>query len=181
MRKKRSTEDVLKEQEARARTDRENAVAVSSKNTLATDNTNPWIEIGNELDKHLGAPLIRFTKQGEFALSDVDTVPDGTKCIAHCDAIELGWIKWQDGKPVDRKVGLVADKFVPPTKDQLPDRDETQWEVQDDGTRRDPWAFQMSVPLTRLDAGGETYCFATGSKGGLRCLSALTRTFGKRV
>jgi hypothetical protein len=39
----------------------------------------------------------------------------------------------------------------------------------------------MAVPLTRLDAGGETYQFTVGSKGGLRCLSALTRAYGKRV
>jgi hypothetical protein len=107
-------------------------------------------------------------------------IPDGTKCIAHCDTIELGWIKWSDGRPVDRKVGLVADGFIPLKQDDLPDRDEREWEVQDDGTRRDPWSFQMSVPLTRLDAGGETYCFATGSKGGLKALSALTRAYGKR-
>jgi hypothetical protein len=100
MRKKRSTEDVLKEQEARARTDRENAVAVSSKNALAADDTNPWIEIGNELDKFLGAPLLKFTKQGEFALSDVDIVPGGTRCIAHCDAIELGWISGKTVSPL---------------------------------------------------------------------------------
>jgi hypothetical protein len=39
----------------------------------------------------------------------------------------------------------------------------------------------MSVPITRLDAGGETYTFTVGSKGGLRCLSALTRAYGKHV
>jgi hypothetical protein len=173
-RKARTTEDVLKEQEARAKAERENVPAVKTSSTaLATDNANPWIEIGAELDKFLGAQMLKFNRQGEFALSDIDTVPSGTRCVAHCDAMELGWVKWADGKPVDRKMGRVADGFIPPAREGLPDRDETQWEIQDDGTRRDPWAFQMSAPLTRLDAGGETYQFTAGSKGGLRCLTDL--------
>lgn len=48
------------------------------------------------------------------------------------------------------------------------------------GSRRDPWQFQMSVPITRLDT-QETYRFTTGSKGGLACLGKLTRAFGRRV
>jgi hypothetical protein len=183
MKKKvRTTEDVLKEQKAQAKAARENVPAIRGSTALAADGNNPWIEIGAELDKYLGAPLLKFTKQGEFAISETDTIPDGARCIAHCDLMEIGWVKWSDGKPTgDRKVGLVADGFIPPQKSDLPDRDETQWEIQDDGERRDPWAFQMSVPLTRLDAGGETYKFTAGSKGGLRCLGALTRAYGKHI
>jgi hypothetical protein len=180
--KVRTTEDILKEQARQVEAGKNSQALTRAKsNALTADATNPWIEVGNELDKFLGMPLLKFSKEGTFAISDVETLPDGTRCVAHCDAIELGWVKWSDGKPVDRKTGLVADKFIPPAKDELPDRDESTWEIQDDGSRRDPWSFQMSVPLTRLDAGGETYCFATGSKGGLRCLSALTRAYGKRV
>jgi hypothetical protein len=39
----------------------------------------------------------------------------------------------------------------------------------------------MTVPITRLDAGSETYNFTTGSKGGLACVSRLTRAYGRRV
>ena len=180
-RKARTTEDELKEQEERARAARENVPAAAKSTALTVDGTNPWIEIGTELDKYLGAPLLKFTKQGEFAVSDIDAVAAGTRCTVHCDMMEIGWIKWSDGRPTgDSKVGLVADKFIPPQKSDLPDRDETQWEIQD-GEPRDPWSFQMSVPLTLLTAGGETFKFATGSKGGLRCLSGLTRAYGKRV
>jgi hypothetical protein len=177
-RKVRTTEEVLKEQKAQAA--RDLAVAPAASTALATGG-NCWLEVGAELDKYLGAALVKFSKQGEYAISDIDTIPTGTWVVARCDLMELGFVRWADGKPTDRKVGLVADGFVPPRKDDLPDRDESTWEIQDDGTRRDPWAFQMSVPVTRLDAGGETYQFTAGSKGGLRCLSALTRAFGKRV
>jgi hypothetical protein len=182
-RKGRTTEDVLKEQEEQAKAARENAPAAATKSAaLTVDNSNPWIEIGTELDKYLGAPLLRFTKQGEFAVNDTDTVPVGTRCVAHCDMMEIGWVMWVDGKPSgDSKIGLVADGFIPPQKSDLPDRDETRWEIQDNGERRDPWAFQMSLPLTLLNAGDETYKFTAGSKGGLRCLGGLTRAYGRRV
>jgi hypothetical protein len=177
-RKVRTTEEVLKEQKTRAARD---LTVTPAANTALSTGGNCWLEIGAELDKYLGAPLLKFSKQGEYAISDIDTIPTGTKCVAHCDLMELGFVKWTDGRPTDRKVGLVADGFVPPRKDDLPDRDESTWEISDTGEKRDPWAFQMSVPVTRLDAGGETYQFTAGSKGGLRCLSALTRAYGKRV
>jgi hypothetical protein len=174
--KVRTTEDVLRDQQRQADAQRGNTAMVKkAANALTGDASNAWIEISAELDKFLGAPLCKFTKQGEYSISDIDDIPDGTRCIAHADQISLGWQRWADGKVVERRIGLVVDKFVPPLRDALGDTDEQQWELQDDGTRRDPWQFQMTVPITRLDAGGEAYNFTTGSKGGLACLSRLTR------
>jgi hypothetical protein len=132
------------------------------------------------LDKFIGAPLLKFTKQGEFAVSDVDNIPDGTRCVAHADEIDLGWVRWADGRPEERRVGRVADTFVPPRREDLGDNDVQLWDLQYDGTRRDPWQFQMSVPVTRLDT-QETYRFTVQSKGGLACLGKLTRAYGRRV
>jgi hypothetical protein len=180
--KPRTTEDVLKEQQRQADAQRGNTAMIKqAANALAADNSNPWIEVSAEIDKVIGAPMCKFTKQGEFSISDIDNIPDGTRCIAHADQISLGWQRWEDGKPVERRIGLVADKFMPPKRDELGDTDERQWELQDDGTRRNPWQFQMMVPITRLDGGGETYNFTTGSKGGLACVSRLTRAYGRRV
>ena len=181
-RKARTAEDVLKDQQRQADAQRGNtAVVKKAENALIPDDSNPWIEISAELDKFLGAPMCKFTKQGEFSISDIDNIPAGTRCIAHADQISLGWQRWEDGKPVERRIGLVADKFVPPQRNELGDTDERQWELQDDGTRRDPWQFQMTLPITRLDAGGETYNFTTGSKGGLACVNRLTRAYGRRL
>jgi hypothetical protein len=171
-------QDIRKQQARQA--DKSTALAKAGANALAVASDNPWIEVGAQLDRFIGAPLLKFTKQGEFAISDVDNIPDGARCVAHADEIDLGWVRWSDGKPEDRRVGRVADKFIPPPRSELGDDDERQWDVQDDGTRRDPWQFQMSVPVTRLD-NGETYRFVTGSKGGLACLGKLTRAYGRRV
>ena len=176
--KVRTVEDVKKAQKAQA--EKDTALVKAGANGALAVTDNPWIEVGAQLDRFIGAPLLKFTKQGEFAINDVDNIPGGTRVVAHADEIDLGWIKWVDGKPEDRRVGRVAEKFIPPRRDDLSDNDPQQWDLQDDGTRRDPWQFQMSVPITRLD-NGETYRFATGSKGGLGCLGKLTRAYGRRV
>src|SRR5262245_56911959 len=77
----RTTEDVLKEQEAQANAGRKNVPATRGGTALTADCSNPWIEIGAELDKYLGAPLLKLTKQGEFAISETDTIPEGARCI----------------------------------------------------------------------------------------------------
>jgi hypothetical protein len=180
-RKARTTERVLKEQAEQAAAQRGNTAMIKAGSTALTVDDNPWLEISAELDKFLGAPLLKFTKQGEFAISDTESIPDGTRVVAHADEITLGWIKWVDGRPdPGRHVGRVVDKFVPPQRGELGDDDPRQWEMQDDGTRRDPWQFQMTVPISRLDT-GESYQFATSSKGGLACVGKLTRAYGRRV
>jgi hypothetical protein len=177
-----TTEDVLKDQQRQADAQRgDSAMIKKASNALTTDDSNPWIEVSAELDKFLGAPMCKFTKQGEFSISDINNVPHGTRCIAHADEIRLGWQQWVDGKPFDRCAGRVADGFVPPPRSELGDLDERQWELQDDGSRRDPLQFFMAVPITRLVAGGETCNFKTGTKGGLACVSRLTRAYGQRV
>jgi hypothetical protein len=184
----RTTEDVLQEQKANAEKARaearspvgNTAVVRATDNALTADDTNPWIEVGAELDKYVGAPFLKFSKQGEFAINDVEIIPDGTRCIAHTDDTELGWQKWQDNRPVERRVGRIADKFIPPQRAELGDTDERQWELQDDGKRRDPWQFVMTVPITRMDT-GETYLFTASSKGGLACVGKLVRAHGRRV
>jgi hypothetical protein len=179
-RKGRTAEQVLKEQETRANAARENAVVRKSGTALVADASNPWIEVSAELDKFIGAPFVRFSKQGEFAISDTETIPAGTRCFAHANEIMFGWRKWVNNQLVETRMGRVADRFVPAQRHELGDTDESQWEAQDDGTRRDPWQFCASVPLTRVDT-GESYVFSVSSKGGLRAVNGLTRTYGSRV
>lgn len=71
----RTTENVLKEQQAQAKAEKDNALAVkANSNALVADESNPWLEIAAELDRLIGAPYLKFSKQGEFAISDTETV-----------------------------------------------------------------------------------------------------------
>jgi hypothetical protein len=141
---------------------------------------NPWSRLATELDKYIGAPILKFTKDGQFALSDTDSIQDGTRCVARVDLVQTGWVKWLDGLIEKKVIGAVADGFTPPARDTLDDTDELCWDRDASGKLRDPWQFQMVLPVTRLDT-DETLNFTTGSKGGLNAISKLIRTYGTRI
>jgi hypothetical protein len=175
-----TTEDILKQQEAQAAKER-NAVATRSTDTaLASNDGNAWLEVAAELDRFVGAPFLKFNKQGEYAISDAETIPIGTRGIAHCSELCFGWRKWEANKVVEERMGRVADRFVPPARGELGDSDESKWEMQDDGTRRDPWQFTATVPFTRSDTDA-SYVFSVTSRGGLRAINGLVRAYGSRV
>jgi hypothetical protein len=142
--------------------------------------SNTWLEIAAELDQFFGLPFLRFSKAGEFTLSDVDVVAAGTRCVAHVTEVEHGWRKWLGNKLADRKVGKIVDGFIPGPRGQLGDTDEQQWEIGNDGERRDPWQLYASIPLVRLDT-NEGYAFSMSSKGGMRAIYSLVRAYGGRV
>jgi hypothetical protein len=180
----RTTEDVLREQEANAERTRAEArstvshaaMVKAATNPLTADSANPWLEIGARLDRSI-APFMKFTHTtGEFVIRDVEIVPLGTRCIVHINELEWGWLHWQGGKPDDRRMGHVADGFVPPGRSELGDNDKRYWEDPD----RDPWQFAMELPVTRLDT-GETCKFTTGSGGGKECVGRLSRAHGQRL
>jgi hypothetical protein len=178
--KARTTAEVLRQQEAQANAARENAVVRAGSTALSANGSNPWIEVSAELDKYIGAPFVRFSKQGEYEISETETIPLGTRSVAHVDEGMLGYRKWAGNQIVDRRVGRVADRFVPPQRRDLGDTDERNWELRDDGTRTDPWQFHMLLPLTILSTEA-SYLFTVTSKGGLRCVSGLVRGYGSRV
>src|SRR5262249_4469541 len=140
------TEDILKQQEAQAKAQRENENAVArlkGSTALTPDGTNAWLEVSTELDRFVGAPFVKFSKQGEYAVSDTESIPAGTRCVAHVDEAEFGWRYWWGGKSVHEKarMGRVCDRFVPPQRSELGELDQTQWEMDEQGAPRDPYQF----------------------------------------
>ena len=71
----------------------------------------------------------------------------GHKLVAIADRVSSGWTCWRDKKPIDARVGFVAEGFVPPRRSDLPDRDESQWEKDKQGHPKDPWQFGISMQL----------------------------------
>jgi hypothetical protein len=176
----RTTEQVLKEQEAQAERERTNTALVRAKtNALVADETNAWIEVSSELDKVLGLPRMKFSHTtGEYSVGEAEIIPLGTRGVARANDIELGHKKWEDNQLVDERWGRMADRFIPPSKDELPDNEPRQ---QPDGSTRRPWQFGMVLPITLLNAGGQTYSFGVTSKGGIGAVSTVSREYGKRL
>ncbi len=154
----------------------ETAIVAKSNQTPAThDASNPWLEAAAEAGSDLGR-LLKFVK-GKWEIGD-DVVPEGTEYVAHVDQLVRGWVKFEDGKVVDRLIGKIADGFKPPKREELPDNDPAAWKEKDaNGQPRDPWVSQWFLPLIAVES-GDFVTFITGSKGGASAVASLCRVYG---
>jgi hypothetical protein len=107
--------------------------------------------------------LLKFNK-GVYKIGD-DEIPAGREYIAHVAGLVRGYIKFEDRKPVDRRLGKVADGFVMPNKAELGDGD---------------WTLQYLLPLEDPET-GEIVIFATGSHGGVGAIGSLCAIFARNV
>lgn len=127
--------------------------------------------------------MLKFNK-GEWVYGRDNTeMPDGLKLLAGINLIEVGYICWQEGKPVDVVMGRIGEGFVPPRRSELGMMNSLEWprsEMDSDyGKPRDPWQRSSAMPL--VDEHTQVYTFVTGSKGGEGALKALAKIYGKRV
>jgi hypothetical protein len=123
---------------------------------------------------------IRGTKDAMFVTpDDGETVPDTVDFVALCDQTMVGRIKFNgEGNPPDYRMGLLYDGFVPPSDADLPDRDQSQWELGLDHKPADPWAHFMYLVLQRGDT-GELFTYTTSSKTGRRAVANLLRHYDR--
>src|SRR5262249_22190441 len=147
-------------------------------NALVADDTNPWTETATAIDRVLGLQRLKCQHtDGEYSAGDAGIIPRGTRAIAHCEDMELGSKKWEDGRCVDTRWGRIADKFIPPSPGDLPDNEPR---LQPDGTSRRPWQFGMEVPVTLLTPGSPAYRLQATSGRAIGAMSGLSRAYGKR-
>src|SRR5262245_32785739 len=89
--------------------------------------------------------LLKFVK-GKYYTGD-DEVPLGRQYIAHMNQLNHGWVKFVEGKVTEQRVGLVAEGFKSPEREELDDTDELKWEKDASGKPRDPWTCQYYLAL----------------------------------
>jgi hypothetical protein len=116
--------------------------------------------------------------KGKYELGD-DEVPPGTQFVAHIDQLARGWVKFTNGQVADRRIGMVADGYKLPAREELGETDEDQWEKDLTGTPKDPWVQQWYLALTGVET-GELVTFVTGSKGGISAIGALCRIYARK-
>jgi hypothetical protein len=122
--------------------------------------------------------LLKFRK-GQYFIGE-ELVPLGTEYIAHAKAWVKCWIKFVDGKVVERKVYRVALGERPPEREDLGDLEKDNWPEGIDGNPADPWALQYIVPFENI-ASGDVVVFVTPSKGGRRAVADLCAAYAKRT
>jgi hypothetical protein len=136
---------------------------------------------GNEATaRSITGTLLRFSKGDYLAGTEGVVVPAGTRLVAVMDSLLIGWVRWWDNTATEPRMGLIVKGFQPDRRSDLGDDDKDRWEVDNDGEPRDPWRFTNYLILRALKD-GETYTFATSSKGGLGCIGELSRAYGKAM
>jgi len=123
--------------------------------------------------------LLKFSK-GEFVLGDAgETIADDAEFTALMDELTVGWVRWEDDKVAETRMGRVIDGFAPQPRRELGDVDAAAWETAADGKARDPWQFQNYLPLQRSD--GELLTFVASSRGALNAVAELCRTHSRHA
>jgi hypothetical protein len=114
---------------------------------VANIGPNPFEAYGNAtMNTRIVGQLLKFSKGDYLAGQDNTVIPLGTRMSAIMDQLMVGWIKWQDARPVEHDMGLVASGHVPKKRAELDDNDDDLWETDDEGQKRDPWAIlQLST------------------------------------
>jgi hypothetical protein len=139
-------------------------------------------EVQNILERATSGPvpLLKY-KKTKYLLRDLE-IPLGTRFYAYCGDWQNGWAKFVGDERVDKgeRMGRVADKFYPAERYELGDEDESEWEVDDEGTPRDPWTRQDLLPIENVET-GERLLFVTQSFGGRIAIESLCARWGREV
>src|SRR5688500_6541123 len=63
--------------------------------------------------------FLKFAKGEWLKGQNDDEVELGTRLAANMAELSIGWIRWEDKKPVERRMGLLAQGFVPEKRPDL--------------------------------------------------------------
>ena len=155
-------------------------------------NVNYFTSYGDQMSQQtIVGKLLKFSKGDWIAGEDNEDVEHGTKFIANMDEFLVGWIKWENNKPIEHVMGNLAQGYAPPKRHELPDQDESKWEIDPASKEpRDPWQFTNYLLLKRLDDDGRpinedgndgAYTLTVSSKGGISAMARFTKAFGAKM
>ncbi|MFC0302759.1 hypothetical protein [Rhizorhabdus histidinilytica] len=123
-----------------------------------------------------GGTFLKFSK-GEWLLGqDNQDVELGRLLVANMNELSIGWIRWEDGKPAERRMNLLTSGIRPDSRAELGYTDQTLWDTDADGKPVDPWNFTNELPLADPET-GEQMTFSASSKGGIGCIGNLCKAY----
>jgi hypothetical protein len=110
--------------------------------TSTTTARNPFLAYAAAMaPRRLDGKPLKFVKGDYIVGKDGDVLPLKTRLVAIMNSLMVGRVKWRGGKPVDARMGYVADGFQPPRRSDLDDYESDRWETDRDGDLVDPWQF----------------------------------------
>ena len=161
------------------------ALAPVKNNDLAPvkENGNPFTEHADAaLTGSIDGTLLKFVKGDYFAGAGTDSrqIAVGTRLIANLDSFKIGWIRWSNGKPVEKRMGRIVDRFKPAERSDLGYDDKSLWEVSDKGEPKDPWEETSELVLANPET-REVFTFSTATYGGRKALNHLCKKYGREL
>src|SRR5262245_22723965 len=141
----------------------------------------PYAAFAHEVNqRNIVGKLLKFSK-GDWSIGqDNEEIEVGTEFIANMEELLRGWIRWDDGKPVDHIMGKVSRAFQPPKRPELGFLDEDEWDTDLNNLPRDPWQESYYLLLKGTgELSEELFTFAASSKGGRDAVSKLCEDFSK--
>jgi hypothetical protein len=88
--------------------------------------------------KHVQGSLLKFNKGEWLSGTAQEIIPAGTRVIVAIDQILMGYVFWEDGKPIDHRMVLVSSGEAPARRSELGVFDQSKWEKDTSGELRDP-------------------------------------------
>jgi hypothetical protein len=145
---------------------------------VAGTNVSPWREAVNEEAGASFGAFLKFAK-GDWLLGEEGKkVPEKARFVANMHEYYRGWVRWWDGKPTDHLIGRVVDRHHVPAREELGELDESKWEAEPNGLRRDPWARTCYLAMRDL-SNDEIICFTSSSDGGRKGVAKLTDVYDR--
>lgn len=136
----------------------------------------PFAAYGQEAGS--SGDFLKFSK-GDWSKGQAEeAVEVGSRFVANMEDFAIGWMRWADTKPQERRMHPLLSGIRPEARDALGYDDENEWEVDSDGNLRDPWQFTNELPLADPNT-GEQLVFSTASKGGIGAIGNLCKAYGR--
>lgn len=147
---------------------------------VATTGDNPYAAYGAAATQNrLVGDRLNFNKGDWVYGQDAKDMPLGTRFVANMDQLLVGWIMWEDKKPVEQIMGLVGEGYTPQRRHELGHSDKEEWPTDDDGKPQDPW--QLTNYLVLRNDEGDLFTFTTSSVGGRGAIGELCKIYGKEM
>jgi len=137
----------------------------------------PYAAYGQEAASGNG-DFLKFSKVEWQKGQNNEEVALGTRLAANMAELSIGWIRWEDGKPAERRFGLLAHGHKPELRGELGYTDHDEWETDKDGKPIDPWSFTNELPVADPET-GEQMTISMSSKGGIGAMGNLCKAYGK--
>ncbi|MET0365636.1 MAG: hypothetical protein ABW169_13385 [Sphingobium sp.] len=142
-----------------------------------TGGYDPYAAYGQEAASGSG-DFLKFSKGEWLKGQNDDEVELGARLAANMGELSIGWIRWEDGKPAERRMGLLSMGHKPEARNELGYSDQSQWEDDENGKPKDPWNFTNELPLANPET-GEQMTFSASSKGGIGAIGNLCKAYGR--